>query len=86
MIESNEWHTTRWQCIMQEQLKYNHIQSGIPTQNSVYIVHSPTNVLLLNLEHIKVDIKIHINVAPTCFGLRPSSGTLYRAWLKLHLC
>ena len=22
-------------------------------------------------------IKIHINIAPTCFGLRPSSGSLH---------
>ena len=27
--------------------------------------------------HIKVYIKIHINMAPTCFGLRPSSGSLH---------
>jgi len=31
-------------------------------------------------------MKIHIIIAPTCFGLRPSSGSLYRAWLKLHFC
>jgi hypothetical protein len=23
--------------------------------------------------------------APTCFGLRPSSGSLYWAWLKLYI-
>ena len=28
-------------------------------------------------EHIKIYIKIHINIAPTCFGLRPSSGSLH---------
>jgi len=27
-------------------------------------------------------MKIHIIIAPTCFGLRPSSGSLYRAWLS----
>jgi len=31
-------------------------------------------------------MKIHIITAATCFGLRPSSGSLYRAWLKLRLC
>ena len=31
-------------------------------------------------------VKIHIIIAPTCFGLRPSSGSLHRAWLKLHFC
>ena len=25
----------------------------------------------------KIYIKIHINIAPTCFGLRPSSGSLH---------
>jgi len=27
-------------------------------------------------KHIKIYIKIHINIAPTYFGLRPSSGSL----------
>jgi len=40
-------------------------------------VHSPTNVLLLIKKHIKIYIKIHINIAPTCFGFRPSSGSLH---------
>jgi hypothetical protein len=31
-------------------------------------------------------IKIHINIAPTCFGLRPSSGSLHWTWLKLYFC
>ena len=53
---------------------------------NLYIVHSPTNALLLNLEKFKIHIKIHINIAPTCFGLQPSSGSLYRAWLKSHFC
>ena len=47
------------------------------------IVRSQTNSILLNLEKFKIYIKIHINIAPTCFGLPPSSGSLYRAWLKL---
>jgi heme/copper-type cytochrome/quinol oxidase subunit 3 len=25
-----------------------------------------------------------MKIAPTCFGLRPFSGSLYGAWLKLH--
>jgi hypothetical protein len=40
-------------------------------------VHSPTNALLLILKkYIKIYIKIHVNKAPTCFGLRPSTGSL----------
>jgi len=29
-------------------------------------------------------MKIHIVIAPTCFGLQPSPGSLYRVWIKLH--
>jgi hypothetical protein len=43
----------------------------------VYTVHAPTNARLLNMEEFKIYIKIHINIAPTCFGLRPSSGSWY---------
>ena len=53
---------------------------------NLYIVHPPTNALLLNLEKFKIYIKININIAPTCFGLRLTSGNLYKAWLKLYLC
>jgi hypothetical protein len=42
-----------------------------------YTVHSATYALLLNLEEFKIYIKVHINIAPTFFGLRPSSGSLY---------
>ena len=28
-------------------------------------------------KRIKIYIKIHINIAPTCFGPRPSSGSLH---------
>ena len=49
-------------------------------------VHSPTNALFYFEKQIKIYIKIHINIAPTCFGLRPSSGSLHWTWLKLYLC
>ena len=32
---------------------------------------------LLNLEKLKIYIKIHTNITPTCFGLRPLSESLY---------
>jgi len=53
----------------------------------IYILftHQQMN-FLLDVEKFKIFIKIHINIAPTCFGLRPSSGSLYRAWLKLYFC
>jgi hypothetical protein len=50
------------------------------------IVHSPTNLLFIKLGNVSIYIKMYIIIAPTCFGLRPSSGSLYRAWLKLHFC
>jgi len=28
---------------------------------------------------------MRINIAPTCSGLPPSSGSLQRTWLKLYL-
>ena len=50
------------------------------------IVHSPTNAIILNLKKFKIHIKCHINIPPTCYGLRPSSGSVYRAWLPhLHI-
>ena len=55
-------------------------------QSDICTVHSPTNALFYFKEHIKIYIKIHINIAPTCFGLRPSSGSLHWTWLKLYLC
>jgi len=30
---------------------------------------------LLNFKKFKIYIKIHTNIAPTCFGLWPSSGS-----------
>jgi len=43
-----------------------------------YMYSSLTNkCTFINLKkHIKLYIKIHINIAPTCFGLRPSAGSL----------
>ena len=43
--------------------------------------------IYINLKtHIKIYVKIHINIASTCFGLRPSSGSLHWTWSKLYLC
>ena len=35
------------------------------------------------LENIKIYIKIYIETAPTCFGLRPSSGSLHMSLAKV---
>jgi len=49
--------------------------------------NSLTNKCTFKFEkRIKIYIKIHINIAPTCFGLRPSSGSLHWTWRKLYLC
>jgi len=36
-------------------------------------------------QQVKIYMKIHINIAPTCFDLRPSSGSLHWTCLKLYL-
>ena len=41
--------------------------------SDIWRVHSPTNALFYFKKHIQIYIKIHINIAPTRFGLRPSS-------------
>jgi hypothetical protein len=46
-------------------------------QPIIHIVHSPTKALLLNLEWFKIYTIMHSNIAPTCFGLHRSSGSLY---------
>jgi hypothetical protein len=47
--------------------------------------HSPTNALFIKLGRFQLYTRIHINFAPTCFALRPSSGSLYWSWVKLCL-
>jgi hypothetical protein len=49
---------------------------------SILFTHQQMHYLL-NLGRFKMYPRIHTNIAPTCFGLRPSSGSLYFAWLKL---
>ena len=40
---------------------------------------------LLTWKSFKIYIKIRINIAPKCFGLRPSSGSFYCTLLKLQV-
>ena len=42
----------------------------------VEFTHQQMHFFILK-KHIKIYIKIHINIAPTCFGLRSSSGSLH---------
>ena len=35
------------------------------------------------LENVKIYIKTNIQIAPTCFGLRPSSGSLHMSLAKV---
>jgi hypothetical protein len=53
--------------------------SGVQHSFGIHIVHSPTNVLFIKLGKVKIYTRIHTNVAPTCFSLRPSSESLYCA-------
>jgi hypothetical protein len=52
---------------------------------STKVSHSPTDALLLILENTKIYIKTFIKIAPTCFGLRPSSGSLQLSLTKVIL-
>jgi hypothetical protein len=49
------------------------------------VFHSPTDALLLILKNSKIYIKTYIKIAPTCFGLRPSSGSLQLSLAKVTL-
>jgi hypothetical protein len=49
---------------------------------SILFTHQEMHYLL-NFERFKIYTRIHTNIAPTYFGLRPSSGSLHCAWLKL---
>jgi len=65
-------------CLSCNLFAYHYKGAGIfrrytcPTEFNRQHVH-----YLLNLEKFKIYIKMHTNIAPTCFGLRPSSGSLY---------
>ena len=51
---------------------------GVTQEQFMAMYSSLTNkCTFLFKKHIKIYIKIHINIAPTCFGLRPSSGSLH---------
>jgi hypothetical protein len=43
---------------------------------SILFTHQQMHYLL-NLERFNIYTRIHTNIAPTCFGPRPSSGSLY---------
>jgi hypothetical protein len=49
------------------------------------VFHSPTDAILLILESSKIYIKTYIKIAPTCFGLRPSSWSLHLSLAKVTL-
>ena len=50
----------------------------------IKIFYLPTDALYISaLENIKIYIKTYIKIAPTCFGLRPSSGSLYMSLAKV---
>jgi hypothetical protein len=58
-----------------------------------FFIHQQMHFLLI-LENTKIYIKTYITIAPTCFGLRPSSGGLHlsiakvtrmsKQWVKLR--
>jgi hypothetical protein len=53
-------------------------------KKSKSFIHQQMHYLII-LENSKIYIKTHIKVAPTCFGSRPSSGSLYLSLSKVTL-
>jgi hypothetical protein len=49
-----------------------------------FFIHQQKHFLLI-LENSKIYIKTDIKIAPTCFGLRPSSGSLHLSMAKVTL-
>jgi len=43
----------------------------------IKVFYLPTDAFISVLENIKIHVKIFIKNAPTCFGLRPSTGSLH---------
>jgi hypothetical protein len=66
------------------QHRCKNLKSRIHTLTSK-VFHSPTDAILLILENSKIYIKTCIKIAPACFGLRPSSGSLHLSLAKVTL-
>jgi hypothetical protein len=49
-----------------------------------FLIHQQMHCLLI-LENTKIYTKTYIKIAPTCFGLRPSSGGLHLSLAKVRL-
>jgi hypothetical protein len=49
-----------------------------------FSIHQQMHFLLI-LENTKIYIKTYIKIVPTCFGLRPSSGSLHLSLAKVTL-
>jgi hypothetical protein len=61
---------------------------SLQSKQSICIKSSCTSIMhcLLLEESMKVNIKIHINFAPACFGSWPSSGSIQLCLAKVILC
>jgi hypothetical protein len=64
-------------------LSVKQIKRGRDKHNSK-VFHQQMHFLLI-LENSKIYIKTYIKIAPTCFGLRPSSGSLPLSLAKVTL-
>ena len=47
------------------------------------VFHLPTDAFYISLTDTKIYIKMYIKIAPTCFDLRPSSGSLHLSVAKV---
>jgi hypothetical protein len=50
---------------------------------NIKVFYLPTDALYISLEKVKIYIKTYIKIAPTYFGLRPSSGSLHMSLAKV---
>jgi hypothetical protein len=57
---------------------------GNNIKTSKSFIHQQMHYLLI-LENSKIYIKMHIKIAPTCFGPRPPSGSLHWSLIKVTL-
>ena len=72
-------------CAMYETFLYTNTKKLLSDNFYCCTVYYGIYILFTHQQmHFLLNLEKFIFMAPTCFGLRPFSGNLYRAWLKLH--
>jgi hypothetical protein len=60
------------------------VKHKVFVKSSKSFIHQQMHYLLI-LENSKIYIKTYIKIVPTCFGLRPSSGSVHLGVAKVTL-